>query len=139
MSAAFEVPAGAALDAPAGVSGAAGWAFFAPQGEVVRVNVSDELDRRWQAAYRAYEHASAEVARSGADDRGAAHAMAVTSWDVAVLWREIADSPYLPWWVLAAVHSAAETFEHQSREWNARSNAGAGVHPMAPRRRGGGG
>ncbi|WP_436496712.1 hypothetical protein [Actinokineospora sp. HUAS TT18] len=102
------------------------------------MNVSDDLDGRWQAAYRAYEHASEEVTRAGADDRGAAHALALASWDVAALWREIADTPFLPWWVLAAVHSAAETFEHQSREWNAKANAAVGVRSVSPRRRNGG-
>lgn len=143
VSAVSEVPAGAALDAPSGVSGSPGWAFFGPLGKAW-VMVPDELDERWQAAYQAYGQASENVSQSKPGDPDAARLMAAASWEVSVLWREIAATPGLPWWALASVRAAAQAFEAQSRDWNARADAGSGLpvrrgtRTVSARRRDGG-
>ncbi|GGS21240.1 hypothetical protein GCM10010171_12420 [Actinokineospora fastidiosa] len=103
-------------------SGLPGSASPKPLGEAW-VMVSDELDERWQNAYKAYGAASENVARLGPSAPGAAARMVSASWDVAAIWREMAAAGGLPWWALAAVHAAAEAFEAQSREWAARSSA----------------
>src|SRR5882724_6991677 len=72
--------------------------------------------REWEAAYRKYGHASDALARSDDDDPVAAWEMATASWNVAAAWRNIASAGRLPWWSLAAVESAAEAFEAQSRD-----------------------
>jgi len=76
--------------------------------------------REWEAAYRKYGHASELVARSIGDDLAAAWGMASASWQVAQAWRELAAAQRLPWWLLAAVESAAEAFEAQARDWEVR-------------------
>jgi hypothetical protein len=43
--------------------------------------------------------------------------MAAASWAVAAAWRQIAAATRLPWWVLAAIESAAGAFEAQAREY----------------------
>lgn len=96
--------------------------------------VPDVLDERWQEAYRAYGAASENVARLGPSDPGAAAQMVSASWDVAVVWREIAATGGLPWWALAAVRAAAEAFEAQSREWDARVSAESDKQPTRNRR-----
>lgn len=143
MSAVLGIPAGAALDAPSGVSGSPGWAVFGPLGEAW-VMVPDELDARWQAAYAAYGKASENVSLCEPGDPQAARLMASTSWEVGVLWREIAGMPGLPWWALASVRAAAQAFEAQARDWNARADAGTGLpvrrgaRTVSARRRDGG-
>jgi hypothetical protein len=134
LSAVFEVPAGAALDAPVGVSGPPGWALFGPLGEELVV-IPAELDARWQAAYGVYTQASETVARSAASDPDAARVMASASWEAAMLWREIAATPGLPWWAVASVTSTAEAFEAQARDWNDRIER-RGVRTVSARRRG---
>jgi hypothetical protein len=83
-------------------------------------SMTDQRVREWEAAYRKYGHASEVVARSSEDDPVAAWEMATASWDVAVAWRSIAATGRLPWWTLAAIESAAEAFEAQARDWEAR-------------------
>lgn len=137
MSAAFEVPAGAALDAPAGVSGAAGWAFFGPLGEE-QVMIPDELDARWRAAYAVYTQAAAGVGDGEGYAPEAARVMASASWEAAQLWREIAATPGLPWWALASVRSTAEAFEAQAHDWNGKAEIALprrGVRTVSARRR----
>ena len=81
---------------------------------------ADRCIRAWEAAYRQYGHASEIWSRSPEDDPAAAWGMASASWAVAEAWREIAAVSRLPWWTLAAVESAAEAFEAQARDWEAR-------------------
>lgn len=106
--------------------------------------VPDELDERWQAAYRAYGQASENVSQSEPGDPAAARLMAAASWEVSVLWREIAETPGLPWWALASVRAAAQAFEAQARDWNARADAGSDLpvrrsaRTVSARRRDGG-
>jgi hypothetical protein len=64
-----------------------------------------------------YGRASETVARTRNTDPAALWQMAVA---VAVAWRQIASRQQLPWWLLAAVDSAAQAFEAQSLEWEAR-------------------
>jgi hypothetical protein len=71
----------------------------------------------WEEAYRQYGRASETVARTRNTDPAALWQMAVA---VAVAWRQIASRQQLPWWLLAAVDSAAQAFEAQSLEWEAR-------------------
>lgn len=70
--------------------------------------VSEDLIRAWEDAYRRYGSAA------GAN-------VAPASRAVALAWRDIACTSKLPWWVLAAVESAAEAFEDQAEQWEARA------------------
>lgn len=79
------------------------------------------LVARWEAAYRLYGEASEQAARAEAGDRGAAEAVAASSWQVASLWREMATETGLSWWALAALRAAAQAFEQQARDWHARA------------------
>jgi hypothetical protein len=73
----------------------------------------------WEEAYREYEKALAT------DVVGASRA-------VAAAWRNLAVDLELPWWLLAAVHSAAEAFDLQAEAWEAASRqAGATDSPMS--------
>lgn len=74
--------------------------------------VSEDLIRAWEDAYRRYGSAA------GAD-------VAPASRAVAMAWRDIACTSGLPWWMLAAVESAAEAFEEQAEQWEARARQGA--------------
>jgi hypothetical protein len=106
--------------------------------------VPDELDDRWQAAYRAYGQASENVSQSDPGDPDAARLMAAASWEVSVSWRQIAATPGLPWWALASVRAAEQAFEVQARDWNARVDANSGlpvrrsIPAVSTYRRGGG-
>lgn len=75
----------------------------------------------WQNAYRAYGLASSNLGRLGEGDIGALWRMASTSGAVAVAWRRIAGGTDLPWWMLAAVESAAQAFEAQAHDWEFRA------------------
>jgi hypothetical protein len=87
------------------------------------VAVPEPYVRVWEGAYRQYGQVSEMAARMPADDPAAAWHMATASWNVAAAWREIATVGRLPWWLLAAVESAAEAFESQARDWEARENS----------------
>ena len=70
----------------------------------------------WEEAYREYEKATD---------------VAVASRAVAAAWRNLAVTFELPWWLLAAVHSAAEAFDLQARAWEAtQRHAGATDSPL---------
>lgn len=84
------------------------------------VSALDESVTAWKTAYRNYGKASAESLRLPEGDLGAMEQMANASWAVAAAWRQIAQATSLPWWTLAAVESAAQAFEAQAREWDAR-------------------
>jgi len=81
------------------------------------VRASEKSIRAWEAAYRQYGHAWETTARCGKNDPAAARDMAAASWAVAAAWRQIASATRLPWWVLAALESAAGAFESQAREY----------------------
>ena len=81
------------------------------------VRTSEKSIRAWEAAYRQYGHAWETTARCGKSDPTAARDMAAASWAVAAAWRQIASATRLPWWVLAALESAAGAFESQAREY----------------------
>lgn len=87
------------------------------------IAVPEPYVRAWESAYQQYGHVSEMAARMPADDPAAAWHMATASWGVAAAWREIASAGRLPWWLLAAVESAAEAFESQARDWEARENS----------------
>lgn len=55
----------------------------------------------WEDTYREYENTTET------DIAGASRA-------VAAAWRDLAANTELPWWLLAAVHSAAEAFDFQA-------------------------
>ena len=84
------------------------------QGEVMP---SEKSTRVWEAAYRQYGRAWETTARSGKSDPAAAQEMAAASWAVAAAWRQIAVTTRLPWWILAAIESAAGAFESQARDY----------------------
>lgn len=81
------------------------------------VRASEKSIQAWEAAYRQYGHAWETTARCGKSDPTAARDMAAASWAVAAAWRQIASATRLPWWVLAALESAAGAFESQAREY----------------------
>jgi hypothetical protein len=87
------------------------------------VAVPEPYLRAWENAYRQYGHVTEMASRMAPDDPAAAWHMATASSAVAAAWREIATVGRLPWWLLAAVESAAEAFESQARDWEARENA----------------
>jgi hypothetical protein len=80
----------------------------------------------WESAYRSYGEVSHTTAPTGGDP-AAVWQMAATSMAVALAWRQIARSRPLPWWTLAALESAAQAFESQGREWEARTRRGGAV------------
>lgn len=100
------------------------------------VMVSDQLVQRWELAYRRYGDVSESVAFAVAGDRDVAASMATASWDVAVSWRNLAAEGGIPWWALAAVGAAAQSFEFQARDWNARAShegsASGATRPHVP-------
>lgn len=90
---------------------------------------SEKLVSAWEEAYREYmDPERMEVAD--------------TSVAVATAWRELAADTELPWWLYAAVNSAAEAFEHQGEVRVAAPANGAAGSPdgtvVLPVRRGGG-
>ena len=85
------------------------------EGDVMRA--SEKSTRVWEVAYRQYGRAWETTARCGKGDPVAAREMAAASWAVAAAWRQIAAATRLPWWVLAAIESAAGAFEAQAREY----------------------
>jgi len=87
------------------------------QGSQDNVMGSEKSTRVWEAAYRQYGRAWEITARTGKGDPAAASEMAAASWAVAAAWRQIATATTLPWWVLAAIESAAGAFESQAREY----------------------
>jgi hypothetical protein len=92
-----------------------------PQSNVeTHVVVPAKLLTGWEDAYRQYGRASETVTRTRDTDPAAIWQMAVTSSAVAVAWRQVASRRQLPWWLLAAVDAAAQAFEAQSLEWEAR-------------------
>ncbi len=88
------------------------------------VAVPEQIVRAWEGAYRQYGQVNEMVTRMPADDPVGAWYMANASWAVATAWREIATVARMPWWLLAAVESAAEAFEAQARDWEARESGG---------------
>ncbi|RZS43427.1 hypothetical protein EV193_102406 [Herbihabitans rhizosphaerae] len=82
--------------------------------------VERELVKHWEAAYRAYGAASESLAQSPAGDPAATKSMASASWEVAVAWRDMVSSPDTSWWIRAAVGAAAQAFEFQAHDWQAR-------------------
>lgn len=82
------------------------------------VIVPDDLVRRWEVAYKRYGEALG-VSAAG-DGRIAARAVASSSLEVAVVYREMGSRVVLPWWMAAAVGAAAEAFECQARDWGVR-------------------
>jgi hypothetical protein len=85
--------------------------------------VPEPIVRAWESAYRQYGQVKEMTSRTPVDDPASAWHMATVSWAVAAAWREIATVARLPWWLLAAVEAAAEAFESQAREWEARENS----------------
>jgi hypothetical protein len=69
--------------------------------------------KAWESVYRACSEAEGE------DITG-------SSREVAIAWRSLAESTRLPWWLRAAVYSAAEAFEQQAEAWAAYNGSGAG-------------
>ena len=101
------------------------------------VMVSQRLVGLWEAAYREYGAVSDLLNESVPGDVAIAERMARASEAVAVVWREMAGSPELPWWSVASLRAAAQAFEYQSRDWTARarhSRESAGVGGTRPPR-----
>jgi hypothetical protein len=80
--------------------------------------------RDWEEAYHHYGASSEVVARTWQINATTAQDMASASWAVANSWRSIAGNPELPWWMLAALESAAQAFEEQAHHWHSRSTDG---------------
>ena len=84
---------------------------------------SEKSVHAWEGAYRHYGRAWEWTARSPRGDPAAAREMASASCAVAAAWRQIASATTLPWWMLAAIESAAAAFESQARDWEARAKS----------------
>lgn len=100
------------------------------------VSVSEDLVRRWEAAYRRYGEASKASAATSASDPDAARAMVITSQEVAWAWRALESALDMPWWMAAAVGAAAQAFEFQARDWAGRAEGWRGPArrlPIRPR------
>lgn len=91
------------------------------------------LAERWETAYRRYGRASTLAARATPGDRQTAHAVATTSAQVAAAWRDMAKTDGIAWWALAALRAAAEAFEAQARNWQARAELSGGTTAMGSR------
>lgn len=83
------------------------------------VTVPEPMVTRWEGAYRFYEQANA-VAGSGRVNEVVVADMVRASREVAAAWRVFTRLDGLPWWVLAAVTTAAQAFDAQAREWERR-------------------
>jgi hypothetical protein len=83
--------------------------------------MSEGLVRRWETAYAEYGRASEMVSNSVPGDRVVARHMALASGNVALVWRQMAAEPDMPWWSVAALSAAAQAFEYQARDWTARA------------------
>jgi hypothetical protein len=100
--------------------------------------VSERLVALWEAAYREYGTVSDLLNGAVPGDAAVAERMARASQAVAVVWREMADEPDLPWWSVAALGAAGQAFEYQSRDWTARArhsreaSAVGGTRPPRP-------
>jgi hypothetical protein len=90
------------------------------------VVVPEQVVRAWEGTYRQYAQVNEMVTRMTEDDPVGAWHLATVSWAAAKAWREIATVSRLPWWLLAAVESAAEAFEAQARDWEARESGESG-------------
>lgn len=86
------------------------------------VMVPEGLVRRWETVYSEYGLASEMVNTSEPGDRATARNMAQASGNVALVWRQMAAEPDMPWWLMAALSAAAQAFEFQARDWTARAN-----------------
>ncbi|MBK1785233.1 hypothetical protein [Prauserella cavernicola] len=95
------------------------------------------LVKGWEEAYRRYGTACEALDRSRGIDT--ASSMAEASKAVAVAWRAIATQGALSWWIVAAMVSAAESFDEQADYWAEQARRfGAGVstggtRPVHPR------
>lgn len=87
------------------------------------VMASETSVRAWEGAYRRYGRAWEGTARSPKGEPATAREMASASWAVAAAWRQIAVVTTLPWWMLAALESAAAAFESQARDWETRAKS----------------
>lgn len=85
------------------------------------VMVSEALIRHWETVYAEYGLASEMVNNSEPGDRATAQRMADASGTVALVWRQMATEPGIPWWSMAALTAAAQAFEFQARDWTARA------------------
>lgn len=93
-----------------------------------------ELVAEWERAYQQYSQASDWVTNQP-DSPQAAHATATTSAEVARLWLDLSRLPGLGWWAVAALQTAARTYETQSRDWHDRATppAAAAIAQLPPR------
>ncbi|WP_020670411.1 hypothetical protein [Amycolatopsis nigrescens] len=80
-----------------------------------------ELVQAWESAYRQYTAMSATVNRFPSVDQRLAWEMAAASAAVASAWRALECDGFHPWWLTAAVRSAAEAFEGQAQDWEERA------------------
>ena len=91
------------------------------------------LAERWESAYRRYGRAFNLAAHAAPGDQQAAHALAMTSAQVAAVWREMARSEGIAWWASAALRAASDAFDAQAQNWRARAQINGGSAPMASR------
>lgn len=77
------------------------------------VTVPETVVARWEDAYRAYIN----IANSRAETRRERLELADVLQNVANAWRDIATTPGLDWWQLAALSAAVETAEQQARQF----------------------
>jgi hypothetical protein len=78
----------------------------------------DQCVRTWEGAYRHYGRMWELTARAPKSDPAAAREMAAASRAVAAAWRAIQAATPLPWWILAALQSAAAAFDEQAQKYD---------------------
>jgi hypothetical protein len=87
------------------------------------VMAADQCTRVWEGAYRHYGRIWELTTRSPKGDPAVAREMAAASRAVAAAWRAIEATITLPWWMLAALQSAASAFEEQAQKYEASENS----------------
>ena len=78
--------------------------------------VSPEAVLAWEDAYRRYTHVSEVVGHSRGIDPRAVNELIAVSRSVASAWRANTAHAEVPWWLAAAVASAAEAFDEQAHQ-----------------------
>lgn len=91
----------------------------------------DRCVRVWEGAYRHYGRMWELTARSPKGDPAAAREMAAASRAVAAAWRAIEADISLPWWVAAALHSAAAAFDEQAQKYDKNNDKESPGHPQS--------
>ncbi|MGC7095602.1 hypothetical protein ACPZ19_13110 [Amycolatopsis lurida] len=75
--------------------------------------------QEWEYLYREYQSASNDMARLRPPPTDVIERYARVSQEVATAWRALLPGEKQPWWIVAAVESAAQAFAEQAKRWAA--------------------